>query len=739
MILRDKKSVLFLLSLLMLGFSSLTGQVAGLRAILSITGGGEIIVSIALAIWLFGHSIGNVFGILLIKRLSSLKIYVASFIFTALSIPLSIIFLFILKHPIGLVTGEIAGILDTIILSSIVLLPITIPFGISFTSSASPDVRRNVRISSIYAFEAIGSITGGVFAYMIIPVALNTLSLGIIASSGSLLALLFLYRCMRKTLRIPVVFTSSVLIILFIFMLTTGLALKGYEYIRVSFTLPSYKIVKIEATPYGEITCMERGGEKVIMVNGSIVGSNAFTEEIEENTFIPLAVSESHSKVLIVGDGLSGEMNIIKDISGITKVVIPKSNSQVVRMAYDYLNVLPNDNRFEVVIDDPRRYIAKTDMLFDLIIQATGDPTTIVENRLFTEEFFNIVKDKLSKDGVFVLFATGDEHYIGEDLAFYLKSLSLTLKSVFKNVSIIPGARVVFIASDSDSIIGIDAEKIWREIETLGVKPSYITIEGLGFRMIETQQKILSDAIDRVGGQINHDYHSIAYYYDLAYLTSKTDPNVSLFLRRFKGYHPGLIMTVFLLGLLILSLITRRHTTSPALLITVMGGLSIMIELLLLVVYQSVVGGLYRELAIIFSVFMVGLSIGSIISGLVAMRKFGVFCVSIVFILTGLFLSFFARMLNSISNIFIASFSVILIIMIAICMGLLFGFASDRLSIRGRWIGGLFNGVEMLGSMLASLITGLIVFPLIGIIDAVYMIGAIIVLVGISICIVKWN
>lgn len=739
MIEKRKVGVLFLFSVFFLGFSSLSGQVAGLRAILSITGGGEIVVSIALAIWLIGHSFGNILGILLMKRLSAVKVYIASFVFTVISIPLSIILLFVLKHPIGLITGEVAGISDTVILSSVVLLPITVPFGISFTSSASPVVRQDVRISSIYAFEAIGSIAGGLFAYMTLPVSLNTLSLGFVASIGSLLAIIFLYGYMRGIVRISVISISSVIIGFFLFSLITGLVLVGYKNIRMNYTLPSYKIVKIEATPYGEVTCIERGGEKVLMVNGSIVGSNAFTEEVEENAFIPLSVSDGRSNVLIVGDGLSGEMDILKNVTGITKVVVPIANNKLVSMTYDYLNIIPDDKRFEIVIDDPRRYISKTDLSFNLIVQACGDPTTIEENRLFTKEFFSIAKNKLSENGVFVLFATGDEQYIGEDLAVYLKSLLVTIKDVFKNVSVIPGSRVIFVASDSDSVIGLNAEGMWEKIETLGVTPGYITIEGLGFRMIDTQQRMLNNALDRVGGSINHDYHSIAYYYDLAYLMAKTDPKVSSILRKLRGYHPGAILATLLSIVLVLALIERKHTTSPVFLITIMGGLSIMLELLLLVVYQSIVGGLYRQLAIIFSVFMAGLAVGSIVSGLGPVKKWALGVVSATFILTGLFLSLFSILINIIGGKLIAFSSVVLIVMTAICTGLLFGFASDCLSARGGWIGGLFRGGEMFGSTLASFMSGLIILPLIGLRDAIMTLGFAITVIGFLVIFVRWK
>ncbi|MGQ9707065.1 MAG: hypothetical protein ACUVWP_08745 [bacterium] len=736
---RGKEGLLFLLSVMMLGFSSLSSQVAGLRAILSITGGGELVVSISLAIWLIGHSFGNLIGILLIKQFSSIRLYIGSFLFTVFSIPLSIIFLFILKRPIGLLTGEVAGILDIMILSAVVLLPITVPFGIAFTSSATKDVRRNVKISFVYAFEAIGSIAGGLFAYMTIPISLNTLSLGIIATIGSLFALLFLYGYLKGFVKYSIISFSVVFGIFLIFLLGLGEVSNIYKYIRMNYTLPSYKIVEIEQTPYGEIACIERGGERIIMVNGAIVGSNVFTEVVEETAIMPFALSKGHSNVLIIGDALSGELDIIMKVKSVSNVKVPILDKGLIRFLGEYLNVIPKDRRCEIVNYDPRRFLLETKMKYDLIVQASPDPTTVEENRLFTKEFFNIVKSKLSLDGVFIMFASSDEHYISEDLAFYIKSLLITLESVFDNIVVFPGSRVIFVCSDTDYINGLNVEQIWKRICDFGLTPQFITVEGLSFRMIEQQRRILWDAIDMVKGDVNRDYRSIAYYYDLSYLASKTDPWLSSVLRRCKYFHPSIVMSSFILCLLALSFALRKYTTSPALMITLMGGISIMLELLLLVVYESVVGGLYRQLAIVFSVFMVGLSIGSMVSGFFDVRSWGMWLVSIIYILSGLFIILFGSLINSIDAYIIGFISISIIALVAVCTGLLFGFASDCFSNKGRWIGGLFRGGEMLGSTIASLASGLFVLPLIGLIDALLVLGIAIVVIGLIVIFVRWK
>lgn len=730
---------LFLMSLFCVGFSSLAGQVAGVRAVLSISGGGEIVMSIALAIWLFGHFIGNIAGISLIKLMSAFKVYVGSFIFLSVSAPLAIILLFIMKQPVGLVTGEIAGVVDTIVFSLIVILPITIPLGVSFASASSPDVRRGIRISYLYAFEAFGSIAGGLIAYIAVPEFLNTLSLAVVASVVSLLAVVFLFGYLRGRTRIivPVV---VVLIVLFLITSTfSGSVMSLYEYVRGSYTVPGYKILLIEATPYGEIVLIEREGERAILLNGCIIASNAYTDVVEETALLPLALSGSYSRILLIGDGLSGELEVLNEIEGVSKVVVPIMSGAVVEMVDENLNTIPTDDRIKIKICDPRKYIEASDKRFDLIVNASPPPTTVEENRLFTVECMRAVRDALDDDGVFVLITEGDEQYIGDALAEYLKSIKLTIGEVFERVNYIPGSRVIFVARDSGEGFDIEPNALWKRIEALSVKPMYITMEGLYYRLLDSRVDMLEEAMDIASGDVNYDYQSIAYYHDLTYLASYTDPVLSQFLSRIKYHHPGMILLIVLFALIASSVLTRKRAVAPTILIVIMGSLSIMLEILLIVVYQSVVGGLYRQIAVIFAIFMAGLAVGSIVSGWKLTKGRGERILLGAYLLTGLLIMSLSILVSRISGIPVAVFSLVIIALTAMCSGLLFGFASDRLSGRGSWVGGLFHGSETLGSTLSSFITALIILPLIGLKVALLMLGLAFISIGIVIVIIMWR
>ena len=111
---------------------------------------------------------------------------------------------------------------------------------------------------------------------------------------------------------------------------------------------------------------------------------------------------------------------------------------------------------------------------FDVVIVDVPAPSTSQINRFYTAEFFAEVKRVLAKDGV-LSFSLGQyENYVSKELARMLASANATLKLSFRNVLVIPGGRVFFVASDGKLSPNIAARLEQRRIPTQFVNRHYL-------------------------------------------------------------------------------------------------------------------------------------------------------------------------------------------------------------------------------------------------------------------------
>src|SRR3990172_1971769 len=80
------------------------------------------------------------------------------------------------------------------------------------------------------------------------------------------------------------------------------------------------------------------------------------------------------------------------------------------------------DPRIDIVIDDGRRFLLRTSGKYDMIFVDSQRSTTAYSNNIYSRQFFEMVRDHLTENGVFMLWM--DEHRV----------MSRTLASVFGHV-----------------------------------------------------------------------------------------------------------------------------------------------------------------------------------------------------------------------------------------------------------------------------------------------------------------
>jgi spermidine synthase len=150
---------------------------------------------------------------------------------------------------------------------------------------------------------------------------------------------------------------------------------------------------------------------------------------------------------------------------------LPEANVDVVEiepaledLAKKYFN-LPDSPKLTTYIEDGRHYLTTTDKKYDVIFSDVYSSLYSIPMHFTTQEFYQIAKDKLNQDGIFIANFTGSLSRQKPSLLF---SEIKTFESVFDNTYYIAAGNpadddmqnIIIVAINNDKKINWDSEEI---------------------------------------------------------------------------------------------------------------------------------------------------------------------------------------------------------------------------------------------------------------------------------------
>lgn len=145
---------------------------------------------------------------------------------------------------------------------------------------------------------------------------------------------------------------------------------------------------------------------KCLILDGKIQSSELDEFIYHEALVHPAMIAHPEPKnILIIGGGEGATLREVLKYKSVEKVVMIEIDEEVVKLSKEYLPSFNagafDDSRVELLYTDGRKYLEKSDTKFDVIIIDISEP---LEDSpaylLFTEEFYEIVKTHLTKDGI---------------------------------------------------------------------------------------------------------------------------------------------------------------------------------------------------------------------------------------------------------------------------------------------------------------------------------------------------
>ena len=677
----------------LLGFLALSFQILLLREFCVHFYGNEITYGLLLASWLFWGGLGSIFSS---KLKFNQKIFPKTYYVIILLFPLCLIGLRFSRFALRTLPGEITGMIPMLAFSMILTLLISFPLGSLFvlnTFFSKGD------ISQVFLMESFGSASAGlVVHFVLIPFFPNWHSAALIGTAIALAVFLSFGTKRNKSL---FVFTLAIMAALFF------------------LDLPSQKLywkpfhlIQTKDTPYGKLQVVKTA-EQISLYNNSLrVYSYPDISTSEESVHFALLQNPNVQNVLLIGGGAGGSLRQVLKYPQV-KVDYVELDPEIIRLSLRHLpekeRLTLQNERISIFYQDGRSFLDKTPKKYDAIILNLPEPATAQINRFYTKEFYLTVRDRLNDRGLFSFRVPSAENYISPELQNFLASLHYTLKEVFPSVEIVPGNMNIFLASSDLS--PLDRKDINRKIETLNLQNTYISPSLLSSRLSPLRVESLKKRVLSGKKTINIDLAPISYFY-----------NSVLWSMQFRGIEGKLfsffsqIGTFWMLDfpLLLFALILfiqgagRKKSSFFLTPLAVMGLTTIVVELIVIIAYQTFFGYLYKSIALLFSSFMIGLFCGSL-HGKNRKRKS---LVQILLIQVGFIflLSLFLITLN-------AKPPELLFFIFLLCLGFLGGdlfIVSNHLYLEIKKNYGIGYGLDLMGSFLGALFASSFLIPIVG-------------------------
>ncbi|MDI6703514.1 MAG: polyamine aminopropyltransferase [bacterium] len=216
---------------------------------------------------------------------------------------------------------------------------------------------------------------------------------------------------------------------------------------------------------------------KCLVLDGRVQSAELDEFIYHEALVHPAMVSHANPKsILIVGGGEGATLREILKYNTVEEVIMVDIDEELVAICKEYLTSWHNgafsDPRGKVIYMDARRYLEETRKCFDVIIIDITEP---IEGGtaclLFTKEFYDIVKGRLSHFGYVSLQAgTVDYHNLYLHTSIY-KTLKQTFRSITSYQTYMPSFNCCwgFIMASNSDIIKISESQIEKRLKERGV------------------------------------------------------------------------------------------------------------------------------------------------------------------------------------------------------------------------------------------------------------------------------
>jgi spermidine synthase len=613
------------------GLGASIGQILIVRELLVVFCGNELSTGLILAGWLIWTAVGCwTTGLLSRGKPLSLKTLRLGFLLLAPMFPATLVLIRAARIVFSIQLGELIAPALMFAITLVSIAPVCFLsgglFALGWNVSLSPSETVRERESIyVYLAETAGSAFGGILFYFVLMPVLSSFQISLVLSA--------LFVCSAGLLswraEIP---GKTVAISTLLLLCLIGVSFRYSGGIDLATRHLQWGSTFLDATetPYHNLAFLRRSSQFSLFSNGVLLYTCPDRQSVERSAHFPLLQHPRPEKVLLIGACSPELIGEILKHPGIREIDCVQPDSELSRFSGKILSQsyepLLMDSRVHFLFLDINRFMRVAQHDYNVIILGSGEPVSAETNRFYTLEFFSGIRELMGEGGVFCFGIPCAPDIIGPREALLLQCLNSTLKEAFGSVMVLPCEDALrFFASKSVNSITKAPQVLIDRILARGLQLQYVS----DFYLLDWLNPMRLMYVDSVlhgesGAKINRDFEPVCYMYALSLWGAQLHPAVGKSLAWISGQGQNSFLFVFFAFVSVASLVVRyRAGPGPAIAINVgiCGAVLIITELALLLVYQIVSGSMYKQLALIISLFMSGMAVGGYLGRRITSRS----------------------------------------------------------------------------------------------------------------------
>ncbi|UCG47271.1 MAG: 4Fe-4S binding protein [Phycisphaerales bacterium] len=555
---------------------------------------------------------------------------------------LSYIPAFVLQFILILEARELAGVESyallsiraTLVLSVLVNAPVSLVTGALFPLACRwLEREKATAVSHVYIMEAAGSLVGGLAATFLLGFGASSarvfliiafiLCLTVFAASVGRLRHIYGPAASGRRARVVLQLLVLLAIVLCLSPGVDGVLMRRLRTAKWTKLLPKEALLGSFQTPQAEYLYGIYQDQWVAMREGSVCEALPDSATAGQTAAVSLCQNPEARRVLIVGSGLGLAREFLR-LPHVEQVTWTGPDDQYVQRVMDFIpkEFSIADKRFERPAGDVRTLLARNSERYDIVIINLPDATSSVLNRYYTLEFYRLIKNSLTANGIVAVRVAGGENIMGTELVNLGASAKLTLGRVFSEIVLTPGDDTWFVASDSGRLTGDPATLRDRFAQIEGGSEVFspqgllsVYLPGRAAAALESYA-----AADLPAALlVNRDSRPLTHLYSLLLAARHSGAPVTELVKHLALAGPAAFVAPILLFLILRMVYLlktkpqgRTSGFESTFLVFSAGWVGIGVVIALMYLYQTHFGSLYLHIGIISSLFMVGLTIGAL-------------------------------------------------------------------------------------------------------------------------------
>lgn len=598
----------------LLGFIAMTGQAVILRAVQTVFYGNELSYAVILSSWLFWVCVGSlsaVWGFYHWRNFLS-RFSTEVLMLLTLGVPAVLFGIRLTRPLLNIPAGQMMGVFSMVGTALMWTAPVALLSGAAFVVLYHSQTDRKHAAGETYVRESLGSaVAGVVFTLMLLHLTSLTL-LTWIAAAVVLSGLIWVCRSRRKPCRVLAGLLACLIALLWCD------AFVDFDKISQKGIYPQGELLAVADSPYENLAVVQTAEDQSFYRNGMLSFTIGDHLSAEENVHFAMLAHPHPHRVLLVGNGLGGEISEILKYPGI-RLDFVEIDKRIIGLFQRYASqdetAVLSDPAVSVKIVDARQFIrTRAGDGYDVVLVNCGDPYTAGINRYYTLEFLKELRHILNPGGIAAFRVSSSENYLNHENKVFLSILDQTLRAVFPDVRSIPGDMHTFLVSDVPNRIHLDPELLVERLKSVNLENRFLTPNTLAFYLDSRRLRQIEAVLAQMPeGLLNTDLFPRAYLFRTVLWTTHFGPAAGRMMERI-AIPFWVVLVVSLLFIFMLgSWQSSRKRASGVidLAVAVTGFSEIIFQVTVILMFQSLYGTAYEFIALMIAAFMMGLVLGA--------------------------------------------------------------------------------------------------------------------------------